>query len=61
MTYPELVEFAGDERKANCLARHFRDWRTLTEAEMLTSVIGLMCRVKERTDDRSVRILEWAE
>jgi len=45
MTYPELVEFAGDERKANCLARHFRDWRTLTEAEMLTSVIGLMCHI----------------
>ncbi len=47
MTYRELVEFCGDERKAYFLSRHL-PYQDLNETALTEMVADLMVRAKER-------------
>jgi hypothetical protein len=58
MTYPELVEFCGDERQAHFLSTKL-PYQQMTEAELVDRVAALMVRVKERTPGRSNLTLEY--
>jgi hypothetical protein len=51
MTYPELVEFCGNERQAYFLSTKI-NYREMTAKQLENAVIVLMCRVKERTVHR---------
>ena len=47
MTYPELVEFCGDERQAHFLSTKL-PYRDLSEEQLIEHVAALMVRVAER-------------
>jgi hypothetical protein len=47
MTYPELVEYCGDERKAYYIAERL-PYRDMTEHALTEKAIELMVRAKER-------------
>jgi len=47
MTYPELVEFCGDERQAHFLSTRL-PYRDLSEEQLIEHVAALMVRVAER-------------
>ena len=58
MTYSELVEFCGDERKAYFLSSKI-DYREMSEADLTDAIANLMVKVAERTQHRRQLRLEY--
>ena len=58
MTYPELVEFCGDERQAHFLSTRL-PYQQMSESELVDRVAALMVRVKERTHRRPNITLQY--
>jgi hypothetical protein len=58
MTYPELVEFCGDEGQAYFLSTKL-PYQRMSESQLTDAVLALLVRVAERAHHRAQFQLEY--